>query len=335
MSQFEFQPFHPGLDPEVTLMVDGYEDGYRTISHWPGHSTPEPLRHDLTTGSALMLAEMSAPRRRELLGDFSIVTNNHYDVDGALSLFSLLQPDVALKHKDLILRTAATGDLAKWSGADALALELTLMTDLEQFVPYSSSPMNEESLNNLRRVYQRTFDRLEETLLENPFAIQNGWEKRHKYVVDDIERIDAGEGIDVTRYPADDLAVIVTDRRTTLIGLRYAAGDLYRVLLAYPGEGGTRYRFCYRAESWFDVTSINPKPRVPLTDLTNRLNELEQNTQHQWWSAPIDWVVPELGFGEPTAFDLQAVRFDPSFHRDPMSSLSVETVVEELRRGLA
>ncbi|HBM89809.1 MAG TPA: hypothetical protein DD437_14790, partial [Rhodobiaceae bacterium] len=111
MSNLNFQPFHPGLDPAQTLMTDGYAEGYRTISHWPGHSTPEPLRHDLTTGSALILAGMTPTQRREVLGEFSIVTNNHIDADGVLSAFCVLNPDLALKYRDLILRTAATGDL--------------------------------------------------------------------------------------------------------------------------------------------------------------------------------------------------------------------------------
>lgn len=87
----EFRPFDPGMDPDTAVMIDGWAPGFRMISHWPGHTTPEPLRHDLTTGSAFLWAETSEARRRELLGEFSVVTNNHYDTDGALSLFTMLR----------------------------------------------------------------------------------------------------------------------------------------------------------------------------------------------------------------------------------------------------
>ncbi len=88
MTSIRFQPFHPGLDPATTVMIDGYAPGFRMISHWPGHGTPDALRHDLTTGSAFLYAEMCESRRTEPIGEFSVVTNNHYDTDGALSLFT-------------------------------------------------------------------------------------------------------------------------------------------------------------------------------------------------------------------------------------------------------
>eukprot|EP00435_Cladocopium_sp_Y103_P076720 s1_g459.t1 len=315
-------------------MVDGYTDGYRTLSHWPGHSTPGPLRHDLTTGSALILAGMSPGERQDLLGDYSIVTNNHIDADGVLSAFCVLNPELALEHQDLILRTAATGDMANWSGPDALALELTLMSEVAQFEPFFGAPMTEQHLTNLTNAYEHCFKLLKETLLDNPFALQNGWQERHDQVVADIERIDAGEGIKVTRLPEEDLAIVEVNRPTTLFGLRHAAGDLFRVLVVAPGDGGRKYRFFYRAESWFDVTSIKPHPRKNLDGLAARLNELEQNADHQWWSTPITWVVPELGFGDPTTDDLQASAMDPALQEDPASKLAPEVVVEELRAAL-
>ncbi len=332
MSKLEFQPFHSGLDPNKTLMVDGYSDGFRTISHWPGHSTPAQLRHDLTTGSALKFAAFSPEEKRELMGEFSIVTNNHIDADGVLSAFCVLNPDLALKHRDLILRTATTGDLAKWTGPDALALELTLMSEAERFEPFYGDPMTDQHLTNLADAYQHCFRLLEETLLDDPFAIESGWADGHREVVADIASIEAREGMHVTQYLEEDLAVIQTDRKMTVMGLRHAAGDLYRILLAYSDNEGTRYRFCYRAESWFDVVSIAPAPRKPLDSLVARLNELEQNKRHKWWSTPIDWVVPELGFGMPTTDSLDASSADPSLRSDPPSSLPVKMVTEELRR---
>ena len=92
MTGLEFKAFHPGLDPATTVMIDGHAPGFRMISHWPGHGTPDALRHDLTTGSAFLFAEMSESRRRELIGDFSVVTNNHFETDGSLSLFAMLRP---------------------------------------------------------------------------------------------------------------------------------------------------------------------------------------------------------------------------------------------------
>ena len=91
------------------------------------------------------------------IGEFSVVTNNHYDADGALSLFTMLRPEVALPYRDLVMRTARAGDFAVWGGADALALELSIMSDLVPFMPFTTPPFDEERLGNLAKLYLRVF----------------------------------------------------------------------------------------------------------------------------------------------------------------------------------
>ena len=98
---------------------------------------------------------------------------------------------------------------------------------------------------------------------------------------------------------------------------------------------GNRYRFCYRGESWWDALSVQPLARKPLDRLVDRLNKLEKNQPGRWWTVPIDWTVPEMGFGDPVTSRHQAVRFDPLTAQDPPSSLSLEVVVEELRYALS
>ncbi len=333
MNRIEFRPFHPDLDPATTIMIDGYAPGFRMISHWPGHGTAEALRHDLTTGSALRYAEMGEAERKDVVGEFSSITNNHYDTDGALSLFAMLQPEIALRHRDLILRTARAGDFAVWGGTDALALELSIMSDLAPFLPFTTPPFDEERIGNLSRLYRRTFDRLE-ALLADPFALRDEWAARYDHIVLDIARLERNDGVSVTRFPEDDLAVVESDRPITAFGLRLVAGDLFRVLLVHPTDTGNRYRFCFRGESWWDVVSVRPLPRVPLARLAERLNRLEATAQGRWWSAPGDWVVPELGYGEPVTFELLAVRFDPQTEQDPPSTLPTDVVVRELREAL-
>jgi len=244
----------------------------------------------------------------------------------------MLRPGIASRHRDLILRTARAGDFAVWGGPDALALELGIMSDLQPFLPFTTPPFDAERLRNLSRLYVRTFDRME-SLLADPFALRSAWADRFDLVVADVARIEAGDGVSVARFPDDDLAVVETDRPITSYGLRLAAGDLFRVLLVYPRDGDNRYRFCFRGESWWDVVSVRPKPRIALAAVAERLNALE--TRQRWWAAPDDWTVPELGFGEPVTFPLLAVRFDPQMHDDPASALPTDLVVGELRKAFA
>jgi hypothetical protein len=332
MRQRTFEPFSPDLDPAIVVMIDGWAPGFRMISHWPGNTTPKPLRHDVTTGSALLFADMTEIERERVIGDFSIVTNNHYDADGALSLFAMLRPDVALPHRDRMVRAARAGDLAEWNGDDALALELSITSDLEPFAPFSTPPYDAERIGNLSRAYERIFAMLE-ALLNDPFEARDRWERRFGQVVADVARVERGDGIAVAVYRDDDLAVVETDRPITSYGMRLAAGDLYRVLLVHPGDGGNRYRFCFRNESWWDLVTVKPLPRKRLAGLAERLNELE-GAPRAWWASPPDWTVPEVGFGEPVAFRHQAARFDPLTARDPPSRLPVDVVVGELVHAL-
>lgn len=333
MPELKFVPFHPGLDPSDTVMVDGYAPGFRMISHWPGHGTPDALRHDVTTGSALAFSEMSESHRSDLVGNFSTVTNNHYDTDGALSLFAMLQPSVALEHRELMVAAARAGDLAIWGGEEALALELQIMSDLAPFLPFTTPPFDQERLSNLSALYLRTFERME-SFLKDPLSLDDDSAQRFSQVVEDVERVKAKLGVSTTEFIDDDLAVVETDGPITTFGLRLAAGELFRVLLVHPDVEGNRYRFCFRGESWWDLVSVNPKPRTSLELLASRFNELEERDTGMWWAAPPDWTVPELGFGQPVTFRHQAVRFDPITSQDPASSLSVDVVVEELRRFL-
>ncbi|HTE05162.1 MAG TPA: DUF6687 family protein, partial [Planctomycetota bacterium] len=75
-------------DPSTTVFVDGTEPGFRSLSHWPGNTTPPALKDDLSTGIALRFARLSEAEQVRLLGTFEVVANNHYDTDGALSAFA-------------------------------------------------------------------------------------------------------------------------------------------------------------------------------------------------------------------------------------------------------
>lgn len=103
-------------DPSETVYVDGAQPGYRSLTHWPGmsNSTPKGINHDLSTGIALNFARLDPKDQKQAVGDFTTVSNNHYDTDGALAAFTLVHPEDALKRADIMLAAAATGDFSLW-----------------------------------------------------------------------------------------------------------------------------------------------------------------------------------------------------------------------------
>lgn len=115
---------------ERTLYVDGSAgSGYRPdadleLSHWVPTMTPERWAADTSTEICMRFLE--DPPAAAAAYDAAV--NNHVDVDGILSLFTLAHPDIALAHRDVVVGAASMADLS--AGVDrpafVLAQELTL-----------------------------------------------------------------------------------------------------------------------------------------------------------------------------------------------------------------
>ena len=324
-----FQIHRPGMNPEKTLCVDGRVFGMRCLSHWPGPPPPEPLRHDLTTGMALTYAKKSVSERRDLLGKFEVITNDHYDTDGVLSAFCMIRPEDAEPHADLLLRSAASGDFRKYQGEDALALDLTIgairrspQSPLVKALESLSTDSDEDEY-----CYRWFIENLPE-LCQNPLKYQELYRDRFAAILTNIDRIDSKRDLDIEYYPAQDLAVVVSATPLTRHGLIHAAGEHYRILLVMPSADGHHYRFLYRNETWFLRKSTPLSPRIPLDPIAEQLNQAERSAQGspKWWNHPLLRTAPELGYGDPQTHS--GVFGDVRPDLDPASKLSIATVTD-------
>jgi hypothetical protein len=314
--------------------VDGTAPGFRTLSHWPGNTTPAAVKHDLSTGIALNVARLAPAERAALLGDYDEVANNHYDTDGALCAFAVLHPEAALPRAEAMLEAAACGDFSVWRGEQALAVELTVM----QLTHGPASPLAaalKPGLTDDQRhalAYDWLLAHLPE-VLDDPFAFRALWDERHGQIVDDVHRVEEGTGVSARFFPELDLALVSSDRPITDVALNLAAGDCSRVLLVLPSREGYRYRFRYRVESWFELVSrkVPPRPSLqPALALLDRAEGLgaKPPAGRAWWCDPVESPVSELGFGEQTSRN--SVFDDPTPQDDPPSRLLPSTVIEAL-----
>ena len=95
------------LRQQPTIVVDSVGLGaVLTLAHWRGASTPEPLRDDTSAGSALRA--LHQPETPGL--EARAVTANHFDIDGFIGVWSLLNPKLALQHEELLRMVAVLGD---------------------------------------------------------------------------------------------------------------------------------------------------------------------------------------------------------------------------------
>src|SRR3989442_10292729 len=121
-----FAYYDEGLHPDHTLVVDGLVSRGPSLSHWPGNRTPERYRADTTTEMALRLAE--DPRREEFLSGIRVVSNNHFDTDGLLSVWAVLHPGEALRHRRFLVDAARAGDFGTFTSAEEVKFDLMVTT---------------------------------------------------------------------------------------------------------------------------------------------------------------------------------------------------------------
>ena len=99
-----FEYYHAGLEDLPKLSVDGLVPNSIHFSHWQGNRTPAEVKADSSTEIALNT--VASPRLGELTRGLELVTNNHFDTDGVLSVWTMLTGERALDLREV----AGSGD---------------------------------------------------------------------------------------------------------------------------------------------------------------------------------------------------------------------------------
>jgi hypothetical protein len=165
MPDLVYRHWHDDLNPDDCISVDGNPPARLNLSHWPGNRTPESLRHELSTGMCLKLAE--AKDRARLLDGITTVTNNHIDTDGICSVFAVIEPGLALAHAQLLLAAALAGDFGLVTTPEGLKVELTLTAMTRRLDSPVASAIVEDDLERRQAQYVFALE-LMPRLLSNP-----------------------------------------------------------------------------------------------------------------------------------------------------------------------
>src|SRR5713226_10373793 len=130
-----FEYYHDAIANLPKLSVDGTVDNAIHFSHWHGNETPESVKADTSTDIALNL--VAAPNRDELTRGIDLVTNNHFDTDGVLSVWTVLTGERALQLRDKLIAAAAAGDFSELSTEDGVRASIVIQG--------SESPTDEDA----------------------------------------------------------------------------------------------------------------------------------------------------------------------------------------------
>jgi len=315
--RFEF--FSEELDPAVTLVVDGVAGEALNLSHWPGNRTPERYRADTTTEMALRLA--ADPERDDFLEPVRIVSNNHFDTDGLLSVWAVMNPEEALRHRRFLVDAARAGDFGTFTSPDAVKFDL-MVTAFEnsQKSPIAALLLRHGEEERSRLVYEELLGRLPELFYQTD-SHRRLWEDEFESIVHSFQRLRDG-GARIREYPSSSLSVLETEEELEKMA-RFDSCQFHRILTATRDGRGFRFQLEHHIFSWFDTVTPPKGARLDFTPLATRLNTLEPNREYRWTYTGNQDLAARLflpdGDGDPAVSGLPLER--------------VESLVSEALRG--
>ena len=291
--RFEF--YTEALDNVPKLSVDGTVDNSIHFSHWQGNTTPPEVKADTSTEIALNL--VASPNRAALTNNIELVTNNHFDTDGVLSVWTVLTGERALAHRDLLIAAAEAGDFSEYSSDDGVRVSIAIQGS-DQASPNNDdgSPLARllagEEVDDDARAYELVLPEVE-GLLTNINNYESLWREGWQNVVAAIESFERGKS-SVTEYSESRISLVTlapelfdgsgfrpTKHAAPYTAIsRFAKGELF--LIAIPTSGGWFYRVDYPYYSWAETVV---RPRVQRRDLTGVLQSLngkETNREGRW-----------------------------------------------------
>ena len=289
--RFEF--YTEALENVPKLSVDGTVDNSIHFSHWEGNITPTEVKADTSTEIALNL--VASPNRAVLTQGIELVTNNHFDTDGALSCWTVLTGERALAYRDLLISAAEAGDFSEYSSDDGVRVSIAIQGS-DQASPNNDdgSPLARllagEEVDDDARAYELVLPEVEH-LLTNINDYESLWREGWESVVAAIESFERGES-NVTEYSNLSLIILAPELFSgtgfsptrhsapyTAIS-KYAHGELF--LIAIPAGSGWFYRLDYPYYSWAETVV---RPRVKHSDLSGALqllNNKDGNRDGRW-----------------------------------------------------
>src|ERR1044071_1153604 len=291
--RFEF--YTEALANVPKLSVDGTVDNSIHFSHWEANATPAEVKADTSTEIALNL--VASPNRAALTQGIELVTNNHFDTDGVLSVWTVLTGERALAYRDLLIAAAEAGDFSEYSSDDGVRVSIAIQGS-DQASPNNDdgSPLAKliagEEVDDDARAYELVLPRVEH-LLTNINDYESLWRGGWNSVAAAIESFEEGKSR-VTEYSDAKISLITLARELfdgagfsptrhsapyTAIS-KFAHGELF--LIAIPASDGWFYRIDYPYYSWAE-TVVRPRiERRDLSGVLTLLNEKESNRDGTW-----------------------------------------------------
>ena len=289
--KFEF--YSEAIAGMPKLSVDGTVDNAIHFSHWQGNKTPASVKADTSTEIALNV--VGAPNRGELTQGIELVTNNHFDTDGVLSVWTMLNPERALPLRDKLIAAAEAGDFSEFSSVDAMRASIIIQGS-DSPIDKVGSPLAQrfagEDFNDEKRNYDLVLPKVEHALTHTDFY-EPLWREPWKRIETALDSFARGES-KVEEFGDVRLSLVTLapavfgpdgfepsrDAAPFAAISHHARGELF--LIATPVNRGWAYRIDYPYYSWAE-TVVRPRiQRRNFTALVSDLNSAEASSSARW-----------------------------------------------------
>jgi hypothetical protein len=321
-----FQAYTEELANIEKIIVDGNGCGRGLqLSHWPRNLTPEPYKADLSV--EIVLRWLKAGNNPQ--ENFEVVTNDHFDTDGLLAIWAVLNPDDALRHEKALLSAAEAGDFYHFTSSAAVQFDYIVRAFED---PERSLPATQMFALPPEADVQTITDALLVQLPGLLYATQpfrQLWEEPYSRLLAQFGS--RNDETTIREWPEENLSTIVCPTKLGHYARNHFSSG-HRILEANPSADGTCFELFYREYLWYDIVSRSVSPRHLLRECARKLNALEQGAG-TWglteWSPCLRFVQ-----GESLSQDSNDLKIG---RRDPLarSSLPVETVEAIVRDELA
>ncbi len=271
---------------EANVIVDGTanERTLITLSHWRQSGTPAELMAD--TSTAIVFNYLDRP---DLHVPADVASNNHFDEDGLVGIYALLEPDAAASRRDLLIDVAEAGDFGVYRSRRAARIAFALSAHVDP----ATSPLP-------RALFDRPAPQVEEGLYRGlldvlPRLLADVDDYRSLWALEDATLTHTEQLFDDGRITLEeqaelDLAVVrgpeSGEWHPMAVHSRTAAT---RLLLVH----GPRVEFRYRYESWVQMASRRPALRVDLTALAAELTRAD-SADGRWCFEGVEHISPRV-----------------------------------------
>ncbi len=288
--KFEF--YTDALADLPKLSVDGTVDNAIHFSHWKGNETPADLKADTSTEIALNLA--AAPDPGLYTRGIELVTNNHFDTDGVLSVWTVLTGAPALDLRQQLIDAAVAGDFSEFSSKDGVRASVVIQGSESPIDEESGSPLAQhlagEPIDDDARCYELVLPHVARVLTRTD-EFEDLWRGPWERIAKGLDSFAKGTST-VQEDPASKVSLVLlapeifseagfkpTRHAAPFTAIsHHARGELF--VIATPLEKGWAYRIDYPYYSWAETVVRPPITRRDLSASLARLNELERGTGH-------------------------------------------------------